>query len=247
MPKLFNNGTNKQGLIVYGGEASVDYGIVVDEAPAFEKPVRKNTTYHVPGRNGAIIYQEDAYEDVTREYYIWVNKSTEQTLPDTVRSVSSWLYSKTGYQRLEDSFEPDVFRLAYFNGGQAFSNELMQYGRTTLSFVCRPERFLKDGEIEQTITNGSNIYNPTRYDSKPLIHIEGAGQITVLINGKTIVANVTDFINIDCDRMNAYRLPAENMNNRISGEFPTIGYGKNTVVTTGNITNMTIIPRYFSI
>ena len=26
MPKLFNDATNKQGLIVYGGEASSDFG-----------------------------------------------------------------------------------------------------------------------------------------------------------------------------------------------------------------------------
>ena len=31
MPKLFDNGTNTQGVIVYGGVDSSNYGIVVGE------------------------------------------------------------------------------------------------------------------------------------------------------------------------------------------------------------------------
>ena len=72
MAKLFNLGTNKQGLIVYGGESSADYGMVVSEAPAFEAPTRKTTVYNVAGRNGAVIFQEDAWEDVMRAYKVWL-------------------------------------------------------------------------------------------------------------------------------------------------------------------------------
>ena len=41
MAKLFNELTNRQGLIVYGGEASSDYGMVIAEAPSFDQPTRK--------------------------------------------------------------------------------------------------------------------------------------------------------------------------------------------------------------
>ena len=95
--------------------------------------------------------------------------------------------------------------------------------------------------------NGTPIYNNTRFEAKPLIHLEGSGNITVSIGGKTIVANVADYINIDCERMNAYRLPSENKNDKITGTFPTIAPGVNAVGVSGSVTKATIVPRYFTI
>ena len=246
MPNLFNIGTNKQGLIVYGGESSSDYGMVVAEAPAFERPTRKTTVYNVPGRNGAVIFQDDAWEDVTRSYNVWAAEGFD-SLAEKVNAFEAMLNSMKGYQRLEDSFEPDVFRLAYYSGGNDFTNSMTQYGEATITFTCRPERFLTSGEHIVAVTNGEKLINPTRFTSKPLIHIEGTGTITVAIGGNTISASVTDYINIDCETMNAYRLAAENKNSDISGSFPKILPGENTVGITGSASLVTVVPRYFTI
>ena len=247
MPKLFNLGTNKQGLIVYGGESSADYGMVISEAPAFERPARKQTVYTVPGRNGSVIFQQDAWEDVVRSYTVFMTKEGKLDLTEIVDAFEGWLNSQKGYQRLEDSFEPDVFRLAYYAGGDSVTNNLTQYGEATINFVCRPERFYKSGELEVTVTNGTKMTNSTRFASKPLIHIEGSGVVTVSIGGKTIQATITDYINIDCDSMNAYRTAAENMNDKIEGNFPVIPSDINTVHITGTTTLVTIVPRFFTI
>lgn len=246
MPKLFDDATNTQGVIVYGGESSSDYGMVVAEAPAYERPKRKETIYTVPGRNGVILFQEDAWEDVPRNYKVWLAEDGNDTLVEKVDAFESWLNTQTGYTRLEDNFEPDIFRMAYYSGGDGFSNNLTQYGEATLNFTCRPERFLKSGEIPIAVTNGTVIANPTKFVSKPLIHIEASNKtIKVTINGKTITATVADYINIDCERMDAYRLAAENRNSMISGAFPTIAPGNNTVTITGTASLITITPRYF--
>lgn len=247
MAKLYKLGTNKQGLIVYNGESSADYGMVVAEAPTFERPSRKQTAFAVPGRNGAVIFQEDAWEDVTRSYKVWLSKSKEENLADVVNSFSAWLNSQKGYLRLEDNFEPNIYRLAYYSGGNDISNDLMQYGETTLTFTCRPERFYKDAEQPVTVVNSDKIHNYTRFTSKPLIHIEGSGTVTVAIGGNTISATITDYINIDCSTMNAYRLTTENKNSDITGAFPQILPGNNTVGITGTTTKVTITPRYFTI
>jgi phage-related protein len=246
MPNILNELTNKRGLIVYGGETSSDYGIVVGEVPSFDKPKRRSTVFNIQGRNGSIIFQDGSFDDVTRSYKVWIAEDNNN-LVDKVNAVSAWLYSKTGYQRLEDSFEPDVYRLAYYNGSGDVSNELMAYGETTISFTCRPERFLKTGEDVIDIYNGGSIYNPTRFEAKPLIHIEGSGTVSVSINGKTLTASISDYINIDCDRMDAFRLPSENKNANITGTFPTLDAGKNTVSITGTVTKCTIKPNYFTI
>lgn len=247
MPKLFNFTTNRRGLLVYGSGASSDFGMVVAEAPAFERPTRKQTVFKVPGRNSAVIYQQDAWEHVVRSYSVWIADEERKDLVEQIDAVEAWLNSSDGYNRLEDNFEPDVYRLAYYSGGDDFSNELLQYGRATLKFTCRPERFLKEGEQAIEVTNGEAIYNPTKFVSKPLIHIEGSGAVSLSINGETITATVTDYINIDSETMNAYRLPAENKNSVVGGSFPTIKPGTNPIGITGTVTSCSIVPRFFTI
>lgn len=247
MAKVFNWTTNRQGLFVFAGEASADYGMVIAEAPAFTRGKRKTTVYNVPGRNGSVVIQQDAWDDVERPYNVWIAQDREETLDTLVDAVEGWLNSVKGYQRLEDNFEPDIFRLAYYSGGDSFSNEAMMAGKATIRFTCRAERFYKSGEQEIEVTNGVQLMNPTRYTSKPLIHIEGSGTVTVAIGGNTISANVTDYINIDSDTMNAYRLPAENKNGEISGTFPVIPSGLQTIGITGTTTKVTIVPRWFTI
>lgn len=254
MPDFLND-FNRQGLIKWGGEDSTDYGIVVGQSPVFDKPIRKQTVYNVPGRNGTILFQQDAFEDVVRTYNVWVAEETEEdsggvlsgTLTDRVSAITAWLNSKSGYQELEDSFEPDYFRLAYYSGGDSFSDNMMQYGESELNFTCRPERFLKTGKTAVTVTNGTILDNPTKFTSRPLIYIQGSGTFGITLGGNTISATVTDYIYIDCEAQNAYRLATENRNDKISGAFPVMPSGANTVAITGSPTTVKITPRYYTI
>ena len=255
MPNVLN-GANKQGLIVFGGERSDNYGMVVSEAPSFERARRKQTVITVPGRTGDVVFQEDAWEDVPRPYNVFIAEDLQEdsggnisgTLAERVDNFEAMLNSKTGYQRLEDNFEPDVYRRAYYSGGDGFTNELLAVGRATINFTCDARRFLKSGETPVSVNNGSTLKNPTRFASKPIIHIEASNEtISVSIGGKTITAEVADYINIDCERLNAYRLPVENKNDKISGSFPTIPSGSNTIGITGTYTKVEITPNYFTI
>ena len=244
---MLNEFTNKRGLIVYGGESSADFGIVISEPPTFDRPARKQTVYKVPGRNGAQIIQQDAWEDITRTYKAWIADDKDKSIVEKIDAAQAWLNAQTGYQRLEDSFEPDVFRLAYYSGGADITNELMQAGQTSLKFTCRPERFYKTGEQPLDISGADPVYNKTRFEAKPLIYLEGSGTIALTINDKQITASVTDYIYIDCERMNAYREPTENKNSSISGAFPTLKPGVNTISITGTVTAARLTPRFYTI
>lgn len=240
-------GANKQGLIVFDGERSDDYGMVVSEAPSFERARRKQTIFSVPGRNGSVIFQEDAWEDVTRSYNVFISDKVNKTLVERVDAFEAMLNSKKDYLKLSDNFEPDTFRLAYYSGGDGFTNQLLAVGQATLNFTCRAERFLVSGETPVAVVDSDTLDNPTLYTAKPIIHIEGSGTVTVSIGGKTITADIVDYINIDCERMNAYRLATENMNDKVSGDFPLIAPGSNGIGITGAVTLCEITPRYFTI
>jgi phage-related protein len=187
------------------------------------------------------------YENVPREYAISIATYDRIAFSEKMAKVVEWLHSASGYARLEDSFETDVFRLAYYSGGDDVENLLMQAGEATLRFTCRAERFLKEGEQTIIVSNGSKIYNPTRFESKPLVHIEGDGEIMLSIGGARITATVDEYINIDSDTMNAYKEPTNNENDKITGSFPTIKPGENAISITGDFTAASIVPRYFTI
>lgn len=259
MAKTFNLHTNRQGLIVVGGESSSDYGMVITEAPTFERPKRKQTVYSVPGRNGSIIFQQDAWDDVTRRYKVALSTQKGEDLPELIDSFCGWLNAQKGYVRLEDNFEPDVFRLAYYSGGNDFTNELLQCGESTLTFTCRPERFYKEGDIEREVvlSPGGSIFNPTKFGSKPIIHIENSSDSWITINNiptsTSFLFKITNsgYINIDTETMQAYQTPNVSMNQylTISDEkWPVLLPGRNSiVVTSGTVTKMTMIPRFFTI
>ena len=263
MPNLFDNATNTQGVIVYGGESSSDYGMVVAEAPAYERPKRKQTIYNVPGRNGSILFQQDAWEDVNRSYKVWLAESNSRNLPlaKRVDRAEAWLNSQKGYVRLEDNFEPDVFRLAYYSGGDGFSNNMTQYGEATINFTCRPERFLKSADSPIAINRGSDwaqvtYNNPTNFVSKPLFNFTIAStSVSFLMagNGLVIGPGISGNIVIDCDTMQMYSANGGSLSRYISGTFPTLQPGRNTIIirllagSFSDITNATYTPRYFVI
>lgn len=247
MPKLYDEYTDRNGNFNFNGEDSRDFGAIITKAPDDEIPARKSQAFAVPGRNGVILHQEDAWEDVARVYNVALAVDEAADYSDMIDEFLAWLNSVKGYQRLEDNFKPDIFRLAYYNGGGEVKNNFLQYGEASVPFTCRPEKFLKSGETPRPLTNGGTIENPTRYTAKPLLYIQGSGNVSITINGATITAQLTDYLYIDCESMNAYRQASENMNNKISGDFPTLAPGQSTISTSGTITAATITPRFYTI
>ena len=252
--------TNKQGLIVFGGRPSTDYGIVVSEAPTFEKPTRKQTIINIPGRSGSIVRQEDAWNDVTRKYKIWVAKDRRQDLVRAIEAVTGWLnrhvgsdMANYGYFRLEDSFEPEYYRLAYYSGGDSFVNDLMQAGEAELKFTCRPERFLKSGDIEQEITGASfTLYNPTNFKAKPIITFEATGPSLISFIGggggslSFALASGDAGISFDCETLQAFNCGGANGKTSYSSE-PYLDPGLNACYTTGTYSKLFVTPRFYVI
>lgn len=237
----------KHGTIIWGGKSSQDLGVVIEKAPKISRGTRKFTTYTIPGRSGDIIEPQDAWSNYTQSYSIWAGGYTDGSAQLSMSAISAWLLSPTGYQRLEDNFEPDIFRLAYFVGPIEAEDILSQVGKCDIQFNCKPQRYLKLGEKTKAFSSGDKIFNPTQFAAKPLIKVYGTGNGSVTINGFTLtITGMLDYLYIDCETMDVYRQTSENRNSLVSGSFPTIAPGSNTV-TYNNLSSVEITPRYFTI
>ena len=231
-------------MIWFDKQSSEDLGVYVESYPKRSIPKRKYETVSVPGRNGDILFTQDAFENETREYEIYIS-AKDVKLHNIAHRVVQWI-NRPGYLRLEDSYEPDYYRMAYYTGGADIENYLDEFGRATISFSCLPQRFLKSGEYAMKITKNQYLINPSPYPSKPLIKITGSGNGTLTIGGKTVnFASIDSFLFVDCELQDVYK-NAINCNGKMTGDFPVLE-GKSQITWTGGITAVQITPRWYEI
>lgn len=224
--------------VIFGGKSTKDFGLLISGYGAYKAPARDYDIVSVKGRNGDLIYDNKRYENVDLTYKGLFYKGTKD-----YEDFQSYLLSKTGYQRLEDSFHPDEFRLACFKGELKptvdGNYDMVSF---SLKLNCKPEKYLKSGEQWVVFNNGGTLMNPALYKALPLIRLYNSGTLT--INGTSItVNNVDGYVDIDCDIMDAYKGDV-NMNGNVTGDFPALDSGANIITFTGRCD---IRPRWYTI
>ena len=230
--------------ITFGGDV---IPAKVASLPHYIRPIRKMTIVQVAGTNREIVDMEDAWESYDQPYSFYVGDGTEDSIQEALDDVARVLF-KSGWQRLDDEYDPDHYRLAYYQGGFDSDNRYTRLGKFDVVFRCRPERYLADGNDPVTFSGSGTITNPTSFNAKPLIHITGSGTGSLTIAGQTMeFTGIVDYLNIDSDTMDVYRLPSENRNSLMTGDFPVLFEDDNNVSFTGGITSVTITPRFWEI
>jgi len=148
-------------------------GIYVDAAVSFNKPAKRVTRQNIPGRNGALIIDEGTFDNVLISYPVF----EKNTFPAEFDAIVNWLASLEGYQRIECSNDPGHFRLGRFVVPEApTAKRLNKDGYYTLTFDCKPQRWLTSGEEDTEITaNPSTEYtgNVATFTANALDEITG--------------------------------------------------------------------------
>ena len=123
----------------WNGISSDTLGMIVEKYPSRQFPQRKCTVYSVAGRSGDLIVDENAYTNVTQEYKVFVKG--DSTLQTKLSTIAAWLIGTPGYQRLTDDYDTSIYRLARVSNAVEFLNSLNKFGRATLQFDCKPQRY----------------------------------------------------------------------------------------------------------
>ena len=168
----------------FDGESSKTFDLIITGGAIFDAPERDVELIEIPGRNGAFVLDNNRFKNVTVTYECALSSTKEHEFVDAMRKVREWLCSKRGYCRLWDDFNPGEYRLGMFKGYIEVTNEAPVVGRFELSFDCKPQRFLLNGDNPVAVSDGGSIFNPTMFDAKPLLKADGYGGIG--INGETV-------------------------------------------------------------
>lgn len=169
---------------IFGGVDSRTYGIIVSNDNGFDAPERDVEEIEIPGRNGTLILDNGRFKNQTLTYSC-VLKSNFDTQIDAFRAA---LCALEGYQRITDSFHPNVYRMGRIKGeikttpGSKYKN-----GKFDVVFDVKPQKFLTSGESVVSVADGGSITNPTQYSSSPLLKVDGFGDI--VLNGQRLTVN----------------------------------------------------------
>lgn len=232
-------------MIWFNGKSGDDVHVVVERYPDIILPSRKQEKISVAGRNGDLLIEQDAFDNVQQRYDIYISAEYIR-LPNIAHKVAEWLCVK-GYQRLEDSYWRDFFRLAHFSGGVEIANVLNRFGRATIEFDCKPQRFYKFGDQFITLSNGQILHNPSMFTAKPLIVVSGGNSSGTITDGtNTLTLTNCNGVTVDCDIKQIYK-GTQNRNNTGSGAFIELPPGDTVVSWTGAVTGIQIKPRWWTI
>lgn len=255
----------------FNGTNSLEYNLYVSGDKAFDGPEKQFERIHIPGRNGDLIIYDDSYKNAEVIYNdaIVFESYGSNSYKNLTASIRSWLLSSNGYCRLEDTYNPDEYRLAQFLGPINFETILLQAGKVTLTFDCRPERFLKAGDVPLTFgSDGGDVSNPTKFASRPLIKIVSSGGIHGSMSFHNSVINteedyaVLDIdtnsseLYIDCEGRNCYSYDQsaqiQNENNNVhiwssDNDYPSFPGGSDTDIEFefDSLDEVVITPRWW--
>ncbi len=238
------------GVIIFNGVSSLDCHVQVEHPPGYETPERDYEVTHVPGRNGDILMDKGSFKNVTRTYQIAVCGSAE-SFAGMANQVSEWLHSVAGYARLEDSYEPEYYRIAMYEGSVEIENLFAKAGRASISFNCKPQRFLKSGEQTVRFVGKGKIFNPTRFMALPVITVKGSGRGILNVGGFTVsISDIAASITINCDIQDVYS-GTQNRNSAVTfmtnRVFPKLSPGDNEISYSGGITSVEVIPNWWTL
>ncbi len=229
----------------YNGVSSSTFNILIDRNASYKAAARDYSICEIPGRNGDLTIDNGRYKNVDLTYTCGIGVGFHAKMND----LRAWLMSDFGYHRLEDSFQPDVFRMARVKtppDPEVFGKAVG--GTFDIVFDCKPQRFLKSGEAVQSKTASGSITNPTRYDACPLLRVYGTG--TFVIGNTTItILSANSYTDIDCDIQDAFK-GTTNCNGNVrldSGDFPVLKPGSNGITLRSGITRIDITPRWWTI
>lgn len=227
----------------FNGHSTGELGLLVSGINIYGAPSRIVEKVNIPYRSGDLLIDTGAYSNYMLTYTVDIIDSTKAT----AEAINDWLLNTVGYCELSDTYNTDYYRMAaYYNQLDYTLSALYRYGRATITFDCKPQKYLNSGKSPLSRTSGQKVTNPTNIPSKPFMRIYGTGTVALGTQSFTINTN-TNFIDIDCDTMQIYRGTTNLAGDVTMTEFPTLQPGDTTITLANTITSFSITPRWWKL
>ena len=235
-------------LIYNNKNTLTDLGLTMAERPCQPVPTKRATKIEVPGRDGELNIYDGTYEPIEFSVEFNFRGLSKEDFDKKAREVKLWLLDSIN-TKLHFSFLDGFYKVNRLSLSDIERVDINGSGKFKVKFVCDP--FLHDNVGQQVITlnySASTQYLVNNsYKSNPYIKIYGSGTLTLTINGQAIVfTSVTDYVEIDTDLVECYKGTTAK-NNTMTGSFPVLENGSNSIAMSSGITKIEVIPRWKSL
>lgn len=224
---------------IYNGVDSRTMGVRVNKYPPIMRAAERVKYVTIPGRAGDLTQKEGkaVYDAYNRGMEISNMKGFD------LHAVRAWL---RGRGTMIVGNEPDYCYTVDLGAQCQFDKLIRGIWGGTLQMHTQPFKTARIPPHDMEVsTSGTVLYNPGDVDAEPLILINGSGDVTITIGGKTLsLTGVSSGWMIDAELkwvLNASGAPQWNV---ASGEWGTLPPGNSTVRWTGSISSLVISPRW---
>lgn len=185
----------------FNGHSSEEFGIRIERFPNLNRSERKYKSASVAGRNGNIYQMQNAWEEVVVSYQIFAGELAAGAAVTDFTDIVEWLNSADDYAVLTDTYDPTHYRLAVFVDEMEIESQWHTFGKATVRFRCKPQRYLAQGtNLMEKMTAGTYSNNGATVvvDSKGKATMSGrttaGGNIAIipLENSITITQDMVD-------------------------------------------------------
>lgn len=141
----------------FNGHSTGELGLLVSGINIYGSPSRIVEKVTIPYRSGDLLIDTGAYTNYMLTYTVDIMDNTKAT----AEAISKWLLGSKGYCELTDTYNPEIYRVAsYYNQLDYTLSALYRYGKATITFDCKPQKYLT---ANQPVTLSPTTSEATSY------------------------------------------------------------------------------------
>lgn len=233
---------------LFNGERASAHGIILEDVPAFAGGAERGEWVTIKGMSGSRWRSDGSLDSVDIKMNIYVQPWAD--LNDVIGFMSG--SGRLVIEPLPWYWDARVFKMPAF-AGWAWDGEGW---RGSLTFRCRPHRYMYPESATLTFTGAGFVHNPCNAESEPIIVVRGSGDGVINVGGWTVnVSNLTEPIVLDCEAKIAYVLGTQtsaatqvstsgDSSTEYAGSWPRLVPGRTDITFGGGIESITITPRW---
>ena len=213
------------------------FDISLAERPVIPAAEMEYETISIPGRDGSLTRELGYKSKLIPLRFNYIHKNNVEK---TFRDITNWLTNK---KKIAFSNDLSVYRLISQINIQDAKNDIKEHVDFIVEVETEP--FWYEDAGTQTLSSGSTtIVNPSVIDTGVIIKVYGTGTCRVTINDNHMIfTDVQDFVFVDGRRGLAHR-NGVSQDNKMSGQYPVLKSGNNTVAVSGATTKIEIEKRW---
>lgn len=210
------------------GESFNSKGIIIEKTPIANKPQHSYTQYTIPGRSGYLAIDNKTFEPIVISLECHLDNNNVD-----INDIRAWL---DGYGELQIDNEK---KYTGFVSSAIPFEKVLNFRKFMIQYTVQPLA----KAVTSTTVDASSIASfsaDTYATSFPKITITCTGDVSFSINnvGFTL-ADANGTYNLDCEAK-VITKNGINQSNIMSGEFPYIVNGTNSIIKSGTISALTI-------